>query len=140
MRSCKVQRKPIVRVVGGVAPTRQLALFFITQVIVIMRKIIYKGVGFTFSMTSHVTWIWEWGCAYMYICIILNTTRLKPWWSWTHHNFAIKHVYTKVVPGWVASWKVWFGGAKSGQCCVFRGGSLQMVLEPLPSLRWRKRA
>jgi hypothetical protein len=29
---------------------------------------------------------------------------------------------------------VW--GAKSGQYCVIGGGSLQMVLESLPSLRW----
>jgi hypothetical protein len=29
---------------------------------------------------------------------------------------------------------VW--GAKSGQYCVIGGGSLQMVSEPLPSLRW----
>jgi len=33
---------------------------------------------------------------------------------------------------------VW--GAKSGQYCVIGGGSLQMVSEPLPSLRWWERA
>jgi hypothetical protein len=31
-------------------------------------------------------------------------------------------------------------GAKSGQYCVIGGGSLQMVSEPLPSLRWWERA
>jgi hypothetical protein len=31
-------------------------------------------------------------------------------------------------------------GAKSGQYCVIRGGSLQMVSEPLPSMRWWERA
>jgi hypothetical protein len=33
---------------------------------------------------------------------------------------------------------VW--GAKSGQNCVIEGGLLQMVSEPLPSLRWWERA
>jgi hypothetical protein len=33
---------------------------------------------------------------------------------------------------------VW--GAKSGQYCVIGGESLQMVSEPLPSLRWGVRA
>jgi hypothetical protein len=33
---------------------------------------------------------------------------------------------------------VW--GAKSGQYCVIGGGSLQMVSEPFPSLRWGDRA
>jgi hypothetical protein len=33
---------------------------------------------------------------------------------------------------------VW--GAKSGQYCIIEGGSLQMVSEPLPSLRWWERA
>jgi hypothetical protein len=31
-------------------------------------------------------------------------------------------------------------GAKSGQYCVIGGGSLQMLSEPLPSLRWEERA
>jgi hypothetical protein len=33
-------------------------------------------------------------------------------------------------------WDVWFRGAKSEQYFVVWGGSLQMVLESLPSLRW----
>jgi len=43
---------------------------------------------------------------------------LKMWWSWTYQNSAIKLASTIVVPGWVTSWEVWFGGAKSGQYCV----------------------
>jgi len=28
-------------------------------------------------VTSHISWVWEWRCAYMYIRTLLNTTRLK---------------------------------------------------------------
>jgi len=61
---------------------------------------------------------------------------LKPWWPWTHQNSAVKRTFARVIPGWVTSWEVWFGGAKSGQYCVVWGGSLQMVSELLPSLSW----
>jgi len=65
---------------------------------------------------------------------------LKPWWRWTYQNFAVKRASARVIPWWVTSWEVWFGGAKSGQYCVIGGGSLQMVSEPLPSLKWWERA
>jgi hypothetical protein len=28
-------------------------------------------------VTSHIAWVWEWECAYMYIRIILDTTHFK---------------------------------------------------------------
>jgi hypothetical protein len=65
---------------------------------------------------------------------------LKPWWSWTYQNFAVKRASAWAIPGWVTSWEVRFKWAKSGQYCVIGGGSLQMVSEPLPSLRWWERA
>jgi len=49
---------------------------------------------------------------------------LKPLWPWTYQKSAVKHASARVVPGWVTSWKTWFGGAKSGQYCVIGGGSL----------------
>jgi hypothetical protein len=77
------------------------------------------------------------------ICInasFMTQRVLKPWWSWTYQNSAVKHASAWAIPGWVTSWEVWFGGAKSGQYCVIGGGSLQMVSESLPSLRWREHA
>jgi len=77
------------------------------------------------------------------ICInapFMTQRVLKSWWPWTYQNSAIKRDFARAVPGWVTSWEVWFGGAKSEQYCVIGGGSLQMVSEPLPSLRWWERA
>jgi hypothetical protein len=77
------------------------------------------------------------------ICIFapfLTQRVLKPWWPRTYQNSAVKRAFVRVVPGWLTTWEVWFGGAKSGQYCVVRGGSLQMVSEPLLSLRWGERA
>jgi hypothetical protein len=85
-------------------------------------------------VTSHIAW--EWGCAYIYKCTLMTQRVLKLWWSWTYQNFAVKSASTRVIPGWVTSWEVWFGRAKSGQYCIIGGGSLQMVSEPLPSMRW----
>jgi len=65
---------------------------------------------------------------------------LKPWWPWTHQNSAVKRASTRAILGWVTSWEVWFEGAKNEQYCIVWGGSLQMVSEPLPSLRWWERA
>jgi len=28
-------------------------------------------------VTSHIVWVWEWVCAYMYIRTLLDTTRFK---------------------------------------------------------------
>jgi hypothetical protein len=61
---------------------------------------------------------------------------LKLWWPWTYQNSTVKRTFARVEPGWVTSWEVWIRGAKSEQYCVIGGGSLQMVLEPFPSLRW----
>jgi hypothetical protein len=33
----------------------------------------YSSVG----MMSHISWVWEWRYAYMYICTFLDTTRFK---------------------------------------------------------------
>jgi hypothetical protein len=92
--------------------------------------------------------IWMWrptspGNEDVLICInapFMTQHVLKPWWPWTYQNSAIKRASARAIPGWVTFWEVWFGGAKSGQYCVIVGGSLQMVLEPLPSLRWWERA
>jgi hypothetical protein len=61
----------------------------------------------------------------MYIHTLFDTTRFKA-------------VMTMNL-SWVTSWEVWFGGAKNGQYCIIGGKLLQMVLEPLPSLRWAER-
>jgi hypothetical protein len=55
----------------------------------------------------------------MYKCTLYDTTRFK-------------------AVGDLLGSLVW--GAKSGQYCVIGGGSLQMVSEPLSSLRWWERA
>jgi len=65
---------------------------------------------------------------------------LKSWCQWTYQNSAVKRASVRVVPGWVTSWEVWFGGVKSGQYCAIGGMLLQMVSKPLPSLRWWERA
>jgi hypothetical protein len=39
-------------------------------------------------------------------------------------ELCIKRAFARVVLGWVTSWEVWFGGAKSGQYCVIGGESL----------------
>jgi len=67
-------------------------------------------------VTSHIAW--EWGYAYMYKRTLLEQRILKPWWPWTYQNFAVKRASARVVLGWVTSWEVWFGGAKSEQYCV----------------------
>jgi hypothetical protein len=89
-------------------------------------------------------WLWYhtssgYGNEYVLICIFasfLTQRSLKPWWPWTYQYSAVKCASAGVVPGCVTSWEVWFGGAKSGQYCVIGSESLQMVLEPWPSLRW----
>ena len=53
------------------------------------------------------------------ICIL--TPLIKLWWLWSHQNSAVKRASTRVVPGWVTSWEVWFKGAKSGLYCVSLG-------------------
>jgi hypothetical protein len=58
------------------------------------------------------------GCAYMYKCTILNTTRFKAVMTMIHQNSTVKRASARVVPGWVTSWEVCFEGAKSGQYCV----------------------
>jgi hypothetical protein len=76
---------------------------------------------------------------YVLICIFspsLTQRVLKLRWPWTNQNSVVKHASARVVPRWVTSWEVWFGGAKSGQYYIIGGGSLQMVSEPLPNLRW----
>jgi len=77
-----------------------------------------------------------WECAYMYKPTFLTQHVLKPWWPWTYQNSAVKYASTGVVPGWVTSWEVWFGGAKSEQDCVvgvghYKCGSYE---------RWRSQA
>jgi hypothetical protein len=46
----------------------------------------------------------------------------------------------RVVPGWVTSCEVWFGGAKSEQYFVIGGGSLQMVSDPFAQPKMGERA
>jgi hypothetical protein len=56
------------------------------------------------------------GNGYVLICIFapfLTQYVLKPQWPWTYHNFAVKRAYERVVPRWVASWKVLFWGVKA---------------------------
>jgi hypothetical protein len=38
---------------------------------------------------------------------------LKPWWSWTYQNSAVKRAAAKAIPGWVTSWEVWYGEPKA---------------------------
>jgi hypothetical protein len=38
---------------------------------------------------------------------------LKPWWSWTYQNSAVKHASARAIPGWVTSWEIWFGEPKA---------------------------
>jgi hypothetical protein len=75
----------------------------------------------------------------MYIRIILDTTRFKTVMAMDLSNSAVNRASSRVIPEWVTSWKVLFGGAKSGQYCVGGGESLQMASEPLLSLRWGER-
>jgi hypothetical protein len=39
---------------------------------------LHKIVSHAQYVMSHITWVWKWGCAYMYIRTLLYTTRLKP--------------------------------------------------------------
>jgi hypothetical protein len=75
----------------------------------------------------------------MYIRTLLDTTCFKTVMAMDLSNSAVNRASSRVIPEWVTSWKVWFGGAKSEQYCVGGGGSLQMASEPLLSLRWRER-
>jgi hypothetical protein len=38
---------------------------------------------------------------------------LKPWWSWTYQNSAVKRAAARAIPGWVTSWEVWYGEPKA---------------------------
>jgi len=67
------------------------------------------------------------------ICInapFMTQRVLKPWWSWTYQNSAVKRAFARAIPRLVISWEVWFGEPKRGQYCVIGGRSLQMVSEP----------
>jgi len=64
------------------------------------------------------------------ICInapFMTQRVLKPWWSWTYQNSAVKRAAARAIPGWVTSWEVWYGEPKSGQYCVIEGGSLHLL-------------
>jgi hypothetical protein len=63
----------------------------------------------------------------MYKCTLYDTTRFKA-------VMAMNCCESNPRMGDLLGSSVW--GAKSGQYCVIGGGSLQMVSEPLPSLRW----
>jgi len=49
-------------------------------------------------VTSHIAW--EWGCAYMYKRIILDTTRFKVVMVMNLSNSVVKRASTRVVPWW----------------------------------------
>jgi hypothetical protein len=75
-------------------------------------------------VTSYIAWVWEWVwvCAYIYIYIFtsfLIQRILKPW---TYQNSAVKRVNARVMPRWMTSWEIWFGGAKTEQYCVVMVG------------------
>jgi hypothetical protein len=71
-------------------------------------------------------WLWyptspRYRNVYVLICIFahfLTQHVLKLWWSWTYQNSTVKRASVRVVPGWVTSWKVWFGRVKNGQYYV----------------------
>jgi hypothetical protein len=50
------------------------------------------------------------------ICInapFMTQRVLKPWWSWTYQNSAVKRAAARAIPGWVTSWEVWYGEPKA---------------------------
>jgi hypothetical protein len=77
------------------------------------------------------------------ICInapFMTQRVLKTWWQWTYQNSAVKRVSARAIPGWVTSWKVWYGEPKADSIVSLGVDRYKMVLEPLPSLRWWERA
>jgi hypothetical protein len=50
------------------------------------------------------------------ICInapFMTQRVLKPWWSWTYQNSAVKRAAARAIRGWVTSWEVWYGEPKA---------------------------
>jgi hypothetical protein len=50
------------------------------------------------------------------ICInapFMTQRVLKPWWSWTYQNSAVKRAAARAISGWVTSWEVWYGEPKA---------------------------
>jgi len=91
------------------------------------------------------------------ICInasFMTQRVLKPWWSWTYQNSAVKRVSARAIPGWVTSWEVWFGEAKTDNivslwvsrykwyqsyCPAWDGGSVHKPNEGRQRGRWVQR-
>jgi len=63
-------------------------------------------------------WLWRStspGNEDVLICInapFMTQRVLKPWWSWTYQNSAVKRAFARAILGWVTSWEVWFGEPK----------------------------
>jgi len=76
----------------------------------------------------------------MYKCTLYDTTRFKAVMAMNLSELRSQASRCESNPrmGDLLGSLVW--GAKSGQYCVIGGRSLQMVSEPLPSLRWWERA
>jgi hypothetical protein len=76
----------------------------------------------------------------MYKCTLYDTTRFKAVMVMNLSELRSKACFceSNLRMGDLLGSLVW--GAKSGQYCVIRGGLLQMVSEPLSSLRWGERA
>jgi len=64
-------------------------------------------------------WLWHptsLGNEDVLICInasFMTQRVLKPWWSWTYQNSAVKRASARAILGWVTSWEVWFGEPKA---------------------------
>jgi hypothetical protein len=91
------------------------------------------------------------------ICInapFMTQCVLKPWWSWTYQNSAVKRASARAIPGWVTSWEVWYGEPKAdnivslgvgrykwyqSHCPAWDGGSVHKPNEGRQRGRWVQR-
>jgi len=104
-----------------------------------LRQCLKKQNKLTDYPKAHLHYMWRHtspGNGDLLICIntlFLTQHVLKSWWSWTYQNFTVKRTSEKVVPGWVTSWEVWFGWAKSGQYCFIVVGHYKWYQSHCPA-------